>query len=84
MSIYDDVKKAITEFLLPELKTEIAKVNGRLDTLAERVSQNESRAEERHQYLLREIGWRFDSIKGELELARRIDVLERKQKEPTQ
>lgn len=70
MSVYDDVKRALQDFIAPELKV-----------LQEKVDQNEKRAEERHQFLLREIAWRFDSIKGELELSRRLDAVERKQKE---
>jgi hypothetical protein len=55
LSVYDDVKKAITEFLVPEMKAEIATVNGKLDTLKERMEQNERRAEDRHSVLLREM-----------------------------
>jgi len=78
LSIYEDVKKAITEFLLPEMKAEIATVNGKLDTLKERVDQNEQRAAERHQFLVREIAWRFDSLKETMELSRRVDEIKRR------
>jgi len=78
MSVYEDVKKAITEFLVPALAGEIALVRGDISTLRERVDQNEKRAEERHQSLLREVAWRFDSIKESLELSRRVDEIKRR------
>ena len=78
MSIYEDIKKAITEFLVPEMKAEIASVRGDISSLREIVDQNEKRAEERHQGLLREVAWRFDSIKESLELSRRVDEIKRR------
>lgn len=68
MSAYDDVKKAIQEFLAPEISV-----------LKERIDQNERRAQERHETLMREIAWRFESLKDSLELHKRVDSLERHQ-----
>lgn len=70
MSVYEDVKKAIQDFLAPDIAA-----------LREAVDQNEKRAQERHVVLLREIEWRFDSMKQSLELSRRMDALERKEQE---
>lgn len=81
MSIYDDVKKAITEFLVPEMKAEIATVRGEIGTLRETVNQNEKRAQERHDTMMRDFGWRFDALKSELQLSRRIETLEREREE---
>lgn len=66
MSVYEDVKKAIQEFLAPELAK-----------LVERVDQNERRAQERHENVMRELAWRFDSLKSTFEHEKRIDALER-------
>ncbi len=66
MSIYED------------MKAEIASVRGDISSLREIVDQNEKRAEERHQGLLREVAWRFDLIKEWLELSRRVDEIKRR------
>lgn len=88
MSVYDDVKKAITEFLLPEMKAEIAAVNGRIDTLKERVDQSERRANERHQAIMTQLDSmgklseaRFTAIMRELALDKRVSDLERTREE---
>ena len=69
MSVYEDVKKALQELLTPEL-----------NTLRERVDQNEQRAQERHQTIMREINWRFDSLKESLELRQKIEEIDRRTK----
>jgi hypothetical protein len=74
VSIYEDVKKALTDFLVPEMRAE-------MDVIKERISQNERRAEERHQAVMREIGWRFDLLRNSLELERRVGKLEQREEE---
>jgi hypothetical protein len=76
MSVYEDVKKAITEFLVPEMKAEIASVRGDINSLRERVDQNEKRAQERHDVVIRELAWRFDSLKEHIQLSKRVELLE--------
>lgn len=78
MSIYEVVKKALTDFLVPEIKAEIATVRADIGILREAVNQNEKRAQERHEMMMRDLGWRFDSLKDTMQLSRRVDEIKRR------
>jgi len=78
LSIYEVVKKALTDFLVPEIKAEIATVRADIGILREAVNQNEKRAQERHEMMMRDLGWRFDSLKDTMQLSRRVDEIKRR------
>jgi hypothetical protein len=73
MGVYDDLKKVLQDTLTPDVKA-----------LREAVDQNEKRAQERHEMVLREVGlrfdamnYRFDSLNERIDLSRRVENLER-------
>jgi hypothetical protein len=66
MSIYDDVKKALQDFLAPELKEmkgEMKVINIRLEAMDKTINQ------------------RFDDLLEKLELSKRIEKLEQQNAE---
>jgi hypothetical protein len=77
VSIYDDVKKAIQDLLVPELKS----LSVRIDSLDKEMKAELRAATQMSEIHFKRVDDRFDDLIERLDLKRRIESLERERED---
>ena len=87
MSVIEDVRKVVQDLVAPELRA----LATRVDALEKKADENERRAEQRHQEMLRHVDQRIDDLGFLLrkamevkDLSDRVAALEGRTKQPAQ
>jgi chromosome segregation ATPase len=73
LSVIDDLRKLLQDFIAPELRS----INERIDNVNDRIKSLDEKVDYRFKSLEDKIDFRFDAVMKELATDKRLDRLER-------